>query len=113
MFYFTREEKRIFLSVGLVILLGICFRYIAEIHPPMKGWTDVMESDRLYPKLDVNSATPEELVAVPHVGRVIADRIVDFRQTHGPFTDLDQLNNVSGIGPAKLKTMRKYLKPLP
>lgn len=113
MIYLTREEKRIFLCIGLVILIGVCFRYVTEIHPPIKSWTTAMESERLYPKIDVNRATLEELVAIPHIGPAIAGRILDVRKTQGPFTDLGQLKNISGIGPKKFKTMIKYLKPLP
>jgi competence protein ComEA len=50
--------------------------------------------------LDLNAATAAELDALPGIGPVLAQRIVDHRTAHGPFTSVDQLDDVSGIGPA-------------
>jgi competence protein ComEA len=51
-------------------------------------------------KLDLNTATVAELDALPGVGPVLAQRIVDHRE-QGPFTSVDQLDDVPGIGPAR------------
>lgn len=58
--------------------------------------------------LDLNTATAEQLDALPGVGPVLAQRIVDWRTQHGRFGSVDELSNVSGIGDAKLAD----LKPL-
>ncbi|WP_249523419.1 ComEA family DNA-binding protein [Modestobacter marinus] len=50
--------------------------------------------------LDLNSATVAELDALPGIGPVLAQRIVDHRTVHGPFTSVERLDDVSGIGPA-------------
>ena len=50
--------------------------------------------------LDLNAATAGDLDALPGIGPVLAQRIVDHRAEHGPFTSVDQLDEVSGIGPA-------------
>jgi len=50
--------------------------------------------------LDLNTATVADLDALPGIGPVLAQRIVDHRTAHGPFTSVDQLDDVSGIGPA-------------
>jgi competence protein ComEA len=50
--------------------------------------------------LDLNTATAAELDALPGIGPVLAQRIVDHRTASGPFTSVDQLDEVSGIGPA-------------
>jgi len=50
--------------------------------------------------LDLNAATVADLDALPGIGPVLAQRIVDHRTAHGPFTSVDQLDDVSGIGPA-------------
>ena len=52
--------------------------------------------------LDLHSATAADLDALPGIGPVLAQRIVDHRSTNGPFTSVDQLDDVSGIGPAVL-----------
>ena len=50
--------------------------------------------------VDLNTATAADLDALPGIGPVLAQRIVDHRAEHGPFTSVDQLDDVSGIGPA-------------
>ena len=52
--------------------------------------------------LDLNAATAADLDALPGIGPVLAQRIVDHRGEHGAFTSVDQLDDVSGIGPAVL-----------
>lgn len=51
--------------------------------------------------LDLNAATVAELDSLPGVGPVLAQRIVDWRTAHGPFRDVSQLREVSGIGERK------------
>lgn len=52
--------------------------------------------------LNLNTASAEELTALPGIGEVLAERIVDYREEHGPFASEEELLNISGIGPAKL-----------
>jgi competence protein ComEA len=59
--------------------------------------------------LDLNQATLEELDALPGIGPALAQRIMDFRQAHGPFRQIDDLDQVSGIGPKKMEKIRSYL----
>lgn len=56
--------------------------------------------------VDVNTATAEELEALPGIGPVLAGRIVDYRAEHGAFTSVEQLTEVEGIGSAKLDAIR-------
>ena len=51
-------------------------------------------------RVDLNAATAGELDALPGIGPVLAQRIVDHRSRHGPFRTVDQLDDVAGIGPA-------------
>ena len=55
--------------------------------------------------LDLNAATAEELTAIPGIGEALAGRIVAYREDSGPFGSVDELTNVSGIGPAKLAAL--------
>lgn len=49
-------------------------------------------------RIDLNRATAAELEELPGVGPVLAERIVGHREAHGPFTEVGQLRDVSGIG---------------
>lgn len=56
--------------------------------------------------VNVNTATPEELETLPGIGEVLAGAIVAYREEHGPFTSVDQLLDVSGIGEVTLEEVR-------
>jgi competence protein ComEA len=59
----------------------------------------------------LNSATTEQLDALPGVGPVTAQKIVDYRQAHGAFTSVDDLDAIPGIGPARLEQLRELVAP--
>lgn len=59
--------------------------------------------------LDLNRATAADLEAVPGLGPVLARRLVQYREEQGPFRNLEQLLDISGIGAAKLAQIRPYL----
>jgi competence protein ComEA len=56
--------------------------------------------------ISVNSASVTELQTLPGVGPVLAQRIITWREEFGPFTAVDQLMDVSGIGPSVLEQVR-------
>jgi competence protein ComEA len=56
--------------------------------------------------VSINSAVVEELDALPGIGPAIAQDIVAYREANGPFTSVDQLTDVPGIGPSKLEQIR-------
>ncbi len=59
----------------------------------------------------LNSATLEQLDALPGVGPVTAQKILDYRQQHGAFGSVNELDAIPGIGPARLETLRELVAP--
>jgi competence protein ComEA len=61
--------------------------------------------------LHLNGATIDQLDALPGVGPVTAQKILDYRQEHGAFGSVDELDAVPGIGPARLEQLRDLVAP--
>jgi len=60
--------------------------------------------------VDLNTATPDALQAIPGIGEVIAERIVKWREANGPFHQVDDLMKVQGIGEKLLEKLRPYVR---
>src|SRR5262249_46571235 len=88
------------LSDGEQVPVGIAPPPGQLISDPVPGTTGVP------PVVDLNSATLEQLDALPGVGMAMAQRVLDWRQAHGRFTSVDQLRQVSGFGQARLAKLR-------
>ncbi len=61
-------------------------------------------------RINVNTASPEELEALPGIGPTLARRIVQERSTRGPFKSIEDLQRVKGIGPAKAAKLAPYVE---
>ncbi|MFB6344875.1 MAG: ComEA family DNA-binding protein [bacterium] len=58
-------------------------------------------------KIDVNTANRNELRTLRGIGEVLAGRIIDYRDQHGGFSELSELQRVDGIGPATVDTIKE------
>ena len=56
--------------------------------------------------ININTASATEFETLSGIGEVLAGAIVDYRTENGPFASVDDLENVSGIGPATLEEIR-------
>jgi competence protein ComEA len=61
--------------------------------------------------VSLSSATAEQLDTLPGIGPVTAQKIVDYRQQHGPFTSLDGLDAIPGIGAARIQELQGVAVP--
>jgi competence protein ComEA len=77
----------------------------AEVTSPFRG-TPAASLGRV----DVNLASAPELELLPGIGPSLAQKIIDYRETNGPFRAPDDLLQVSGIGPAKLEALLDWIR---
>ncbi len=59
--------------------------------------------------VNINTATLEELDALPGIGPTTAQKIIDYRTTNGPFDQIEDIMNVSGIGPATFENIKDLI----
>ncbi|NJN79515.1 MAG: ComEA family DNA-binding protein [Anaerolineales bacterium] len=59
--------------------------------------------------VNINTATLEELDSLPGIGPTIAQRIIDYRDENGPFNTIEDILNVSGIGPSTFEEIQDLI----
>jgi competence protein ComEA len=74
-----------------------------KIHVPREGEAQLPQ------KIDINRAEPWLLDALPGIGETRAQAIVDYRNEHGPFKRIKELQKVEGIGPATFDKIKDYI----
>ena len=74
-----------------------------EIYVPREG------EEQFPQKIDINRAEPWLLEALPGIGEVTAQAIVDYRNENGPFKRIEDLLKVSGIGPATFENIKDFI----
>lgn len=67
------------------------------------------KSDKTGGLLNLNTATAAEMETLPGIGAVLAQRIVDYRTEHGPFSAVEDIMKVSGIGDKKYEAIESLI----
>lgn len=85
-----------------------------HVHVPRKGEdTPSVQPPSGQPaiggKVNINTADPDLLESLPGIGPALAQRIVDHRQTHGPFERIEDVTEVSGIGDAIFESIKDLI----
>ncbi len=79
---------------------------VGQREPAVVAGVPVSKEDAVSGPVNLNTASAEALERLPGVGPSTAAAIVSYRELSGPFGAVDQLLEVSGIGPAKLESIR-------
>jgi competence ComEA-like helix-hairpin-helix protein len=138
-FGFTRNEVKVVLFLSTTLLLGLWVRWSGVLSPRPEGaGFDYSETDReflertragedsafavqqeiqapvenraLQPgEIPLNTAQKKDLMRLPGIGEEYAERIVLYRQDHGPFRSIEELQKVKGIGKKRFGQIRRFL----
>lgn len=84
-------------------------KYSSHSHKKSTPKTKKNQKVELTYKININSADIKELDKLPGVGEVTAKRIIEYRKTHGNFTCIEDLMNVSGIGEKTFQKMKNFI----
>ena len=61
-------------------------------------------------KININTATQEELETLPGIGASIATKIINYRKENGKFKKIEDIKNVNGIGESKFNKIKEFIK---
>ncbi|SHI48088.1 competence protein ComEA [Clostridium cavendishii DSM 21758] len=67
---------------------------------------NILNNDKQEKRINLNSATIEELDSLPGVGKVTAEKIVEYRESKGGFKTIEELKNIGGLGDKKIDKFR-------
>jgi comEA protein len=96
-------------AVGLALLVAAATSAARRVWGPREPVVIERGSSPLPPaRIDINTAEHYELELLPGIGPATAQAIIDDRTANGPFTSLEDLARVKGIGPATVESVRPH-----
>lgn len=114
MFSLTRQERKVLIFIGILILAGSILRIlnlnaIGEDLSSDRDRAAISENTGPGKPVNINLASSKDFESIPGIGEVIARRIIDYRNQFGFFGDLEDLKKVKGIGDKKIEAIKKHV----
>ncbi|MBD3182669.1 hypothetical protein GF312_10275 [Candidatus Poribacteria bacterium] len=137
--YFNRREQRIVIFIGFAAVLAISILVVKILEPGVflsfstgmpvsisgskyklientSSQPDgkIEEDSKNSPgsiddRININTASKDELESLPRIGPVLAGRIIDYRNEYGLFACIEEIINIHGIGDKTLEKLRNFI----
>lgn len=95
-----RQSSAVFIKSEISLESEICETGISDI---------TAQGDYGNEKININTASKEELMTLNGIGETLAQRIIDYRWEHGAFSSVEEIKNVQGIGEARFNAIKDYI----
>ncbi len=108
-----RDRGSLWVLVSSALVMMVC--YWGYLGGHRGGLIEIERATPLEVKflVDINRADWPEIIQLPSLGEILAQRILANRRDNGPFLDVDDLVRVDGIGVKTLEKIRPFLLPIP
>ena len=103
-----RDIQFLFLAIAFCVSIIGIGKIIFTPPPPTPATHEGNDISTGF-RVNVNTATVDELLLLPNVGPVLADRILTERTTNGPFQSAEDLARTPGIGPERVTSFRPMI----
>ena len=108
-----KERALIIVTVLFTILLAVILtvRYHSDSQQLLSNDQNSTKSSvvSIDGKLNINSATQQELSMLPGIGDTLSMRIIEYREENGPFEEITELREVKGIGTELFEQISQYI----
>ena len=109
MFDLTPQERKVVLFLISAALVGLGINFVVKTNSRMERF---VKADAEILKININQATLEDLVGTKVLSSKLAAKIIEYRNSHSPFKELQDLKEIKGIGEYRYEKLKEvfYVK---
>ncbi len=107
---FTPKERQAVIFTTCVFLAGLSFKLSFFLRPSLTGRLTILDEPQYRPRVNINRASYDEVLAVPHIGPSTAGKIIRYRQARGGIHNTEQLAEALGGKTASADKLAPYLE---
>lgn len=109
----TRQEKCVIVFFLTSLLIGIGASYFKKVaiisKTPSNLSTQKYHSSQAIKPININTAKFQALIKLKGIGIKTAERIIEYRNSNGPFSYIEDIQNVKGIGQKKFESIKEWI----
>ncbi len=102
----TADERKVVLFLSAIFLLGLGVNFTLKQFVPVKSLACFSNN---LGKVNLNTADKNLLMNIAGIGDKLSQRIIEFRENQGGFSEIEELKSIKGITEAKFSKIKDYL----